>query len=89
MKILPAIDIKDGQAVRLLKGDFSQKTVVNPDVYLERQNFFCFFLSLAFACPTLNICLGDIVEDLSTSFIGDVFLMLGKVDYSSQGKEVI
>ena len=32
MKILPAIDIKYGQAVRLFKGDFSQKTVVNTDV---------------------------------------------------------
>jgi len=39
MKILPAIDIKDGQAVRLLKGDFSQKTVVNPDV-LEQARVF-------------------------------------------------
>ena len=32
MQIQPAIDIKDGQAVRLFKGDFNQKTVVNPDV---------------------------------------------------------
>lgn len=32
MQILPAIDIKEGQAVRLFKGDFNQKTVVNPDV---------------------------------------------------------
>ena len=39
MKILPAIDIKDGQAVRLFKGDFSQKTVVNPDV-LEQARVF-------------------------------------------------
>jgi len=39
MKILPAIDIKDGQAVRLFKGDFSQKTVVNPDV-LEQAKVF-------------------------------------------------
>ena len=35
MRILPAIDIKDGQAVRLFKGDFSQKTVVNPDVLAQ------------------------------------------------------
>ena len=39
MKILPAIDIKDGQAVRLFKGDFSKKTVVNPDV-LEQARVF-------------------------------------------------
>ncbi len=39
MKIPPAIDIKDGQAVRLFKGDFSQKTVVNPDV-LEQARVF-------------------------------------------------
>ncbi len=39
MQILPAIDIKDGQAVRLFKGDFSQKTVVNPDV-LEQARVF-------------------------------------------------
>ena len=30
MQILPAIDIKEEQAVRLFKGDFNQKTVVNP-----------------------------------------------------------
>lgn len=35
MRILPAIDIKDGQAVRLFKGDFSQKTVVNTDVLAQ------------------------------------------------------
>lgn len=29
MQILPAIDIKDGRAVRLYKGDFNQETVVN------------------------------------------------------------
>lgn len=29
MNILPAIDIKDGQAVRLFKGDFNQQVVVN------------------------------------------------------------
>ncbi len=39
MQILPAIDIKDGQAVRLFKGDFAQKTVVNPDV-LEQARIF-------------------------------------------------
>lgn len=39
MRILPAIDIKDGQAVRLFKGDFSQKTVVNPDVLAQAQLF--------------------------------------------------
>ena len=39
MKILPAIDVKDGQAVRLFKGDFNQKTVVNPDV-LEQAKIF-------------------------------------------------
>ena len=39
MQILPAIDIKDGQAVRLFKGDFSQKTVVNPDVLGQARVF--------------------------------------------------
>lgn len=39
MQILPAIDIKDGQAVRLFKGDFNQKMVVNPDV-LEQAKIF-------------------------------------------------
>lgn len=29
MQILPAIDIKNGRAVRLFKGDFAQETVVN------------------------------------------------------------
>lgn len=39
MQILPAIDIKEGQAVRLFKGDFNQKTVVNPDV-IEQSKIF-------------------------------------------------
>ncbi|MGT2948182.1 1-(5-phosphoribosyl)-5-[(5-phosphoribosylamino)methylideneamino]imidazole-4-carboxamide isomerase [Streptococcus devriesei] len=39
MQILPAIDIKDGQAVRLFKGDFDQKTVVNPDVLGQARIF--------------------------------------------------
>ncbi|AND79090.1 1-(5-phosphoribosyl)-5-[(5-phosphoribosylamino)methylideneamino]imidazole-4-carboxamide isomerase [Streptococcus pantholopis] len=39
MYILPAIDIKEGQAVRLFKGDFKQKTVVNPDVLGQARIF--------------------------------------------------
>lgn len=39
MQILPAIDIKEGQAVRLFKGDFNQKTVVNPDVLGQAKIF--------------------------------------------------
>ena len=39
MQILPAIDIKEGQAVRLFKGDINQKTVVNPDVIGQSKIF--------------------------------------------------
>lgn len=39
MQILPVIDIKEGQAVRLFKGDFNQKTVVNPDVIGQSKIF--------------------------------------------------
>lgn len=39
MKILPAIDIRNGQAVRLYKGDFDQETVVNPDVLGQARIF--------------------------------------------------
>lgn len=39
MQILPAIDIKDGRAVRLFKGDFNQETVVNPDVLKQARIF--------------------------------------------------
>lgn len=39
MQILPAIDIKNGQAVRLFKGDFAQQTVVNPDVLGQARLF--------------------------------------------------
>ena len=39
MNILPAIDIRDGQAVRLFKGDFNQQTVVNPDVLGQARIF--------------------------------------------------
>ncbi|MGT2754656.1 1-(5-phosphoribosyl)-5-[(5-phosphoribosylamino)methylideneamino]imidazole-4-carboxamide isomerase [Streptococcus ovis] len=39
MKILPAIDIRNGQAVRLYKGNFDQETVVNPDVLGQARIF--------------------------------------------------
>lgn len=39
MQILPAIDIKEGQVVRLFKGDFNQKTAVNPDVIGQSKIF--------------------------------------------------
>lgn len=39
MQILPAIDIRDGQAVRLVQGDFQQKTVVNPDPIAQARTF--------------------------------------------------
>lgn len=39
MQILPVIDIKNGQAVRLFKGDFAQQTVVNPDVLDQARLF--------------------------------------------------
>ena len=39
MNILPAIDIRDGQAVRLFKGDFKQQTVVSPDVLGQARIF--------------------------------------------------
>lgn len=39
MNILPAIDIKDGQAVRLVKGDFQRKTIVHPDVVEQARLF--------------------------------------------------
>lgn len=39
MQILPAIDIKEGQVVRLFKGDFNQKTVINPDVIGQSKIF--------------------------------------------------
>lgn len=39
MQILPAINIKEGQVVRLFKGDFNQKTVVNPDVIGQSKIF--------------------------------------------------
>ncbi|MCB4964277.1 1-(5-phosphoribosyl)-5-[(5-phosphoribosylamino)methylideneamino]imidazole-4-carboxamide isomerase [Streptococcus mutans] len=39
MQILPAIDIKNGRAVRLVKGDFEQETVVNDNV-LDQASIF-------------------------------------------------
>lgn len=39
MQILPAIDIKNGHAVRLVKGDFEQETVVNDNV-LDQASIF-------------------------------------------------
>lgn len=39
MQILPAIDVKNGRAVRLVKGDFEQETVVNDNV-LDQASIF-------------------------------------------------
>lgn len=39
MKVFPAIDLKDGHAVRLVQGDFEQKTVVNEDPLAQAKEF--------------------------------------------------
>ncbi|MCL2616075.1 MAG: 1-(5-phosphoribosyl)-5-[(5-phosphoribosylamino)methylideneamino]imidazole-4-carboxamide isomerase [Defluviitaleaceae bacterium] len=39
MYIIPAIDLKDGQAVRLVKGDYAQKTVYSDDPLAIAQGF--------------------------------------------------
>jgi phosphoribosylformimino-5-aminoimidazole carboxamide ribotide isomerase len=39
MKLYPAIDLKDGQCVRLLKGDMKKATVYNPDPAAQAENF--------------------------------------------------
>ncbi|MBL1223834.1 1-(5-phosphoribosyl)-5-[(5-phosphoribosylamino)methylideneamino]imidazole-4-carboxamide isomerase [Enterococcus sp. BWR-S5] len=39
MYVLPAIDIREGAAVRLVKGDFSQKTIVNEDPLAQAHIF--------------------------------------------------
>lgn len=39
MQILPAIDIKNGRAVRLFKGDFNQETVVNESPLTQAEIF--------------------------------------------------
>lgn len=40
MILLPAIDLKDGQAVRLLKGDYNQKTVYSNDPASIAKSFY-------------------------------------------------
>lgn len=39
MKIIPAIDLLDGQAVRLQKGDYNKKTVYNENPFEEASKF--------------------------------------------------
>lgn len=39
MKLFPAIDLKNGQAVRLYQGDYDQMTVYNPDPVAQAQAF--------------------------------------------------
>lgn len=39
MKIIPAIDLLDGQAVRLQKGDYTKKTIYNADPVEEAEKF--------------------------------------------------
>jgi phosphoribosylformimino-5-aminoimidazole carboxamide ribotide isomerase len=40
MQILPAIDIKDGKAVRLYKGNFNKQTIYNESPFLQAQSFY-------------------------------------------------
>lgn len=39
MQIFPAIDLKNGQCVRLFQGDFSKKTVVNENPIAQAKAF--------------------------------------------------
>lgn len=39
MRVLPAIDIREGKAVRLIQGDFLQKTIVNNNPIAQAQEF--------------------------------------------------
>ncbi|EGC4483509.1 1-(5-phosphoribosyl)-5-[(5-phosphoribosylamino)methylideneamino]imidazole-4-carboxamide isomerase [Listeria monocytogenes] len=39
MQIFPAIDLKNGQCVRLFQGDFSKKTIVNEDPIAQAKAF--------------------------------------------------
>ncbi|MCL1843981.1 MAG: 1-(5-phosphoribosyl)-5-[(5-phosphoribosylamino)methylideneamino]imidazole-4-carboxamide isomerase [Defluviitaleaceae bacterium] len=39
MLIIPAIDLQNGQAVRLIQGDYGKKTVYNPDPVKVARNF--------------------------------------------------
>lgn len=39
MQLYPAIDLKDGACVRLLKGDMKRATIYNPDPAAQAQNF--------------------------------------------------
>lgn len=39
MYVLPAIDIREGKAVRLIQGDFLQKTVVHPNPVAQAREF--------------------------------------------------
>ena len=39
MYVLPAIDIREGNAVRLVQGDFLQKTIVNKEPIMQAQEF--------------------------------------------------
>lgn len=39
MIVYPAIDLRNGQCVRLYQGDFAQETVVNPDPLMQAKSF--------------------------------------------------
>jgi len=39
MILFPAIDLKDGLCVRLLRGDMAQATIFNPDPVQQAQEF--------------------------------------------------
>jgi phosphoribosylformimino-5-aminoimidazole carboxamide ribotide isomerase len=39
MRVFPAIDLQEGKAVRLVQGDFKQKSIVNDDPLAQAQEF--------------------------------------------------
>ena len=47
MNILPAIDLYEGRAVRLFKGDYAQMTVYDPQPLIRRAREYCAAQSFA------------------------------------------
>ena len=63
MILYPAIDLKDGQAVRLLHGDMDKTTVFNDDPAAQARAF------VDAGCEWLHLVAFSVREGVSTSHI--------------------
>ena len=71
MILFPAIDLKNGECVRLVRGDMEQATVFNPDPAAQAQKF-------AALKAEIDRGMADVTEGRLTEFDARSIIALGR-----------